>query len=249
MSNADPGVDGDEEDEDNEDDTPMLSIPSRMRGATGTGSNGSSPRRAIAGGVTRTEKKRRSVTLAAGPSAAVAGVTRSRSGTMVGAAAAAAAAGLAALTSITPSISNSNPSLTLSPVDHHPHHNHHHQQQHPNGMNGDGRRDSLGNTNGNVNTNGSTSSSAAAGSTLGGQTNSPLAMKELSPSIKPMIEDHLLRYLNHLCMNRTSRLSSGLFFFSFFFFLSFHVSSTPQSIHIDPYHCFSFRFTDLEHHC
>jgi hypothetical protein len=204
MSSADLGVDGggggDEEDEDNEEETPMLSIPSRrMRGggvSTASNNGGSnSPRRAIgvAGGVTRTEKKRRSVTLAAGPSAAVSGVTRSRSGTMVG-----ASSSLAPLTPITASTSNPNPSLTLSPVDlHHT----------PNGINVDGgRRDSVGNG-------GSTASSSSAavavaaagvGNTLGGQTNSPLAMKELSSSIKPMIEDHLLRYLNHLCMNRTS---------------------------------------------
>ncbi|CCA77099.1 hypothetical protein PIIN_11082 [Serendipita indica DSM 11827] len=29
-------------------------------------------------------------------------------------------------------------------------------------------------------------------------------MKELSPTIKPVIEEYLLRYLNHLCMNPPS---------------------------------------------
>lgn len=187
-------ADIDEDDEDNEDDTPMLSIPSRMRnGNGGTGSTGSSPRRAIASGVNRTEKKRRSLALAAGPSAAASGITRSRSGTMVG-------AGIAALTPITTS-AGGNPALSLSPVD----------LQGPSVSNGilDARRESLGNgVAGTAGVAGTGTGTSASTSATQGNGNSPLAMKELSPSIKPVIEDYLLRYLNHLCMNRTYLVSA-----------------------------------------
>jgi hypothetical protein len=43
---------------------------------------------------------------------------------------------------------------------------------------------------------------SGGGSGVGGQANSPLAMKELSPAHKPMIETYLNRYLNYLCVNR-----------------------------------------------
>lgn len=167
--------------ENDEEDAPMLSIStSRLFSSSGggSGSAGSSPRRSTAGGVTRTEKKRRSFALAAGPAQAG---NRSRSGTLVGS----GSGGLVPLTTI----AATNGSLATSPID----------ALSATAAFGDASTSSsvVGSS---TSLNGSMLSNGVG---VGGQTNSPLAMKELSPSVKPVIEEYLLRYLNHLCMNRT----------------------------------------------
>jgi hypothetical protein len=75
------GADDDEEDDEEDEDNRMATALAHLVGAAGP--NGS-PRQGV--GVTRTPKKRRSITIAAGPSAAAAaaGNARSRSGTKVG---------------------------------------------------------------------------------------------------------------------------------------------------------------------
>jgi hypothetical protein len=85
-----------------------------------------------------------------------------------------------------------------------------------------------------VNTNTSNNTAGANGAVnsggVGGQANSPLAMKELSPAHRPMIESYLNRYLNYLCVNR--EFSIFVFYFPpffFFFFLAFATPSAPPS--------------------
>ena len=207
------GAHGDDEDEDEDEDERMtMAAPSHI---------GGSPRRGSGGvGVTRTAKKRRSTTIAAGPSAAAAaavGITRSRSGTMVG------GVGVG-VPGLVPTNGLSGGSLTMSPVDMH---------GAPGPAMGLGP---LGGASGggNASANGTPMMAMA----MGGQANSPLAMKELSPTHKPLIENYLNRYLNYLCMNRAC--------FLFFFFFSF--SLFPTFLFHPHYHLIT-RFFSFFDHC
>lgn len=177
------GNDVDEDDEDDDEDEKMTMAAHSHMG---------SPRRGV--GVTRTAKKRRSTTIAAGPSAAAVGVTRSRSGTMISGPA----------STVVPTNGLSGGSLTMSPVDMH------------------GSAAGLGM--GILGSSSTTAGSSGPGTPLGGQANSPLAMKELSPAHKPMIENYLNRYLNYLCMNREFFSFFPFFLFLFPFFSSFFLA-------------------------
>ncbi|PVF98787.1 hypothetical protein CPB86DRAFT_339568 [Serendipita vermifera] len=214
-------MDGIEEDED-EDDEDMyygnsanpnvLTMASRSRSTSALNmalSNGStaslvggggSPRRSNVSGVERTQKKRRSATIAAGPSAAAVGASRSRSGTLIGGNHPPTMIGANGLP-IPASMMGmggvmGNPALAFSPIDSMP-------PAVSNGAVGPQSTQlnpSLGMPNNN--TNGVNGVTVAAGVGVGGQANSPLAMKELSASMKSVIEGYLLRYLNYLCMNQ-----------------------------------------------
>ncbi|KAG8799271.1 hypothetical protein FRC17_007176, partial [Serendipita sp. 399] len=188
------------------------------------------------GGVTRTEKKRRSTTM--GPSAVAAaagGAPRSRSGTLASGGPVVSPGvglgGLGPLTTITGGMGAPTPSMTspasmaVSPVqlEAHSHSNTamgHHSLSlgHAHGHNSTpypalnlsiGMPDLSRSTTGVPSPLSSmmTSSTVLApnGAVLSGNgqgpSNSPLAMKELSPTMKPLIAEYLLRYLNYLCMN------------------------------------------------
>ena len=207
------------------------------------GSTGNSPM----GGVTRTERKRRSTTYSAGPSAAAVGASRSRSGTLVnggsaqlGNASSTGALGISSGSLLPPTLSSMQQSPSQLTTD--PHLTYAHPQQtytmsHPLGgslhaispMSTMQLQSSLSSAPlSSMSSVGPLSSSAAGGSLSVNPNlpnNSPLAMKELSPSIKPVIEDYLLRYLNHLCMNRTYHFI--FLIFSVLFDPLFHPSSSP----------------------
>jgi hypothetical protein len=202
----------DDMDDDDDEDTMNDSRPLRIRGLR---------RNAQKSGCSRTEKKRRSATIAAGPSAAAVG-NRSRSGTMA-AGVTGAVAGLntmgfsnlsIGMDDTTPGpLSNSSaasmPFGVLGEVGH----GHGHGAGTGTGVAAAaGAHNAVGHPTG-------TSSHGhghAHGHGMGGQTHSPLAMKELSPSIKPVIEDYLLRYLNYLCINREFSLFSSFVIFPHF---------------------------------
>ncbi|KAG8777198.1 hypothetical protein FRC15_011478 [Serendipita sp. 397] len=220
--------------------TPRSSSPHRTMSSMLGG--GSSPM----GGVTRTEKKRRSTTMAAGPSAmaaVVGGASRSRSGTLANGSVVVAPGvgigGLGPLTTITggmstPTSSMASPaSMSVSPVqlEAHPHsHGNpalgHHSLGLAHGHNptpypslnmsvglSDLARSSAGVPSPLSTMMTPTTVLAPNGAILSGNgqapSNSPLAMKELSPTMKPLIEEYLLRYLNYLCMNPNAKDRMG----------------------------------------
>jgi hypothetical protein len=214
---ADGADDEDENEDEDEEDRMTMALP-----RLGTGG---SPRRGV--GVTRTPKKRRSTTIAAGPSAAAAaaGNTRSRSGTMVnGGAGGGGGGGGAASAGLVPSNGLSGGSLTMSPVDIHGSVSASMGLGMGMGMLVSSASSSASASGSPVNTNTSNSTTGTNGVVnsggVGGQANSPLAMKELSPAHRPMIESYLNRYLNYLCVNREFSISVFYFpLFSSFFFL------------------------------
>jgi hypothetical protein len=243
-------MDGIEEDEDEDEDDMqygssanpnVLTMASRSRSSSALNmalSNGStaslvggggSPRRSNVSGVERTQKKRRSATIAAGPSAAVAGVSRSRSGTLIGGNLPPTIMGANGLPMPTSMMGMggvmNNPALAFSPIEGIP-------PSVSNGMVGPPSTQLTpsipmsGPT-----TNGVNGVTVPAGLGVGGQANSPLAMKELSASMKAVIEGYLLRYLNYLCMNRECLhyVLSRLVFLPPFFLSSNSASSSSRS--------------------
>ncbi|CCA69763.1 hypothetical protein PIIN_03703 [Serendipita indica DSM 11827] len=220
------------------------------------------------GGVTRTDRKRRSTTFTAGPNAA-AGASRSRSGTLanggaiqLGGASSASALGVASASLLQPTLSSMQQSpsqLTANSSLPYGHPQQSYNVSHPLGaqlhalspMSTMPLQSSLSSASlSNLSSAGSLPSSTAGVSLSVNSNlpnNSPLAMKELSPTIKPVIEEYLLRYLNHLCMNRRFFISLLSFIFPPRPFCSIYHPSRPlptcssfpkllRTTYLPPYH-------------